>query len=478
MFRFFLITLLLFSFEVQAATPESLEKINADLMAKKAQADPFNGKSAKIDLESLGLDEIDAKDNKINAAKAAETTQLEKKETKLPEAIDPKKTNIEKSQLLPPKSDNEKLANTSSGQEKSTSTASDKIKEMQKIQQQSDQKKPITTDPIDKKITKILRQTTEEKSATPAVTATAPQNDKPINTVKKEQQTYVNSTKKANLRKKLSDKKRAEENEKKRKADLTKLNELRKKYLTSLKDNSSKKEGEGDEDFVEVDTKIVPQRKNINKFASYETPAPPIMDRYRSHDNEGIPIVLTNREKADILFRSIGNEDISFFNSAYNDIEDPNLRNNFGDTILTYSILLQKRDVMASILAKGADPNLPNRLGYTPLQITIESLDLPSFNILVNANADVNYVDGFGRTYLMHAARVGFLPAIEILIKKGADVNALDYDGFTALAIANKYKQELAITLLLKYGAKPWVEKPYNPEEESIIKQLDNRWKR
>ncbi len=486
MFRLLFVTTLMISLATFAATPDSLEQINADLLAKKAKDEPFRDKDIKVDLESLGLDDLDARDNK--AKKVTDPTK--KIENPSPvtatENIEPAKipnpqNNLEKSQLLPP----ETVKKDSQSSAKPIGIF-DKMKELSKnaeskIKQEVEEKQKTSSKPKtnqtfiqkDLSTTKINQEiTSKEKN----VEVQSPSQTK--------KNLYVNSTKQKNLKKYESKKKleksQAETNEKKRKNNLEKLNRLRQKYLLKINGNQihQAQSQNKDDDFEEVDQTIIPKRRNINKFSSYETPAPPILNRFRSHDNQNIPIILSNREKTDILFRSIGQNDISYFNSAFSDIENPNLRNDFGDTILTYSILMQKRDVIASILAKGADPDLANNLGYTPLQITIELLDLASFNLLINANANVNYVDGFGRTHLMHAARMGFLQAIDILIKKGADINALDQDGFTALAIAQKYKQELAIALLLKNGAQPWVEKPYNPESESIMNQLNTRWKK
>ncbi len=459
------------SMQLKAAVPQTLEQINADLLAKKAKNEPFKDKDVKVDLESLGLDDIDAKNNKNTVAATTPTAAVSSEspsstktdsEVSVDSPINPtpqtiqideiKKSDLEKSKLIAPV------------------TLQDKIKAMQNKVVNS----PIVKNSV-AKMQNILHQTTEDENIqTPvAETVVAPPPQK---------KSYINDVKKRNLKKhaaaKKAAQKKAAENERKRKANLAKLNELRDQYLIKLKFDKGFADKNLDEDLQEVDEKIRPQRKNINKFITYETPAPPILNRYRSLDNENIPLVITDREKADILFRAIGLEDISYFNSAYVDLEDPNLHNLAGDTILTYSLLLQKREVSASILAKGANPDLQNGLGYTPLQITIETLDLASFNLLLSRNADINIIDGFGRTYLMHAARVGFLPAMETLIKKGIDINAMDYDGLTALAIANRHKQDLAVALLLKYGAKPWVEKPYDPESESIMKQLENKWKR
>ncbi len=489
MFRLLFVTISLISLSATAATPDSLEQINADLLAKKAKEEPFRDKDIKIDLESLGLDDLDARENKakkvtdpvkkienpsaVKASEKAETVNVTNPQNN--------SEKLEKSQLLPP----ETVKKDSQSSVKPIGIF-DKMKELSKNAEskikQEVEKQPKANTEAKPKQTFIQKDLSTTKVEQEKKTEAKSTDVKASSEAKKN--LYVNSTKQKNLKKyeakKKLEKSKAEANEKKRKNNLEKLNRLRQKYLLKIDKNQIHQEQSQnkDDDFEEVDQTIIPKRRNINKFSSYETPAPPILNRFRSHDNQNIPIILSNGEKTDILFRSIGQSDISYFNSAFSDIENPNLRNDFGDTILTYSILMQKRDVVASILAKGADPDLANNLGYTPLQITIELLDLASFNLLVNANANVNYVDGFGRTHLMHAARMGFLQAIDILIKKGADINALDQDGFTALAIAQKYKQELAVALLLKNGAKPWVEKPYDPESESIMNQLNSRWKK
>ncbi len=460
--------------------PDSLEQINADLLAKKAKADPFGGKSVKVDLESLGLDSVDSKEAEKEKVPAEETPKIPVQE-------------IEKSKLLTTESKPKDAA-----QEGRTETSlSEKINSAiaaaaKKKSPQVGESKNADSKPDDggaiSKIQNFLRKTkSEESSDKKVVGVAAPAQDSSgatdVTAAEKDlKNSHINAEKKRNLKKQLAAKnaakKKAAENEKKRLKKLAKLNELRAKYLIKINAGKSAETKNLDEDLSGDEGKIVPQKKEINKFVSYETAPPPILNRYRSHDNVGIPIVLSLREKIDNLFRSIGEEDISYFNSAYENLENPDVKNFSGDTILTYAILLQRYEVIASILGKGANPNLPNTLGYTPLQIATEILDFTSFNLLVNANADINYADGFGRTYLMHAARVGFLPGVQLLIEKGADLNVMDADGFTALAIAYQYKKDLIVALLLKHGAKTWIEKPYDPKTASMIQDLESRWKK
>ncbi|MDX2083198.1 MAG: ankyrin repeat domain-containing protein [Rickettsiales bacterium] len=473
---FFIIIFSLIALNLQAQdskkTPESLEQINADLLAKKSKSEPFNDKDVKVDIESLGLDEIDEKDGKNKTSKSdssqPNSNQADSNQQKEEQREDEdnqknsQKNNsnnvIENSRILSEKEAQE-------NKEKSKSVFK-KIDNIVKNSQLSDATKKIQNFLGRQKSDKNDDSNKQEETAKTKVLAKISKTDK-----------NLNNQKKLNLKKQLAAKKKSEKNEKKRQEKLIKLNELRQTYLLKIKQDKAQEDKNIDEDLLEDEEKIVPHKKDINKFISYETPAPPILNRYRSRENEGIPIILSDAEKVSNLFRSISFEDISYFNDAYKELEIPDLRNDRGDTILTYAIILQKYKVISSILAKGANPNLHNNLGFTPLQIAIEMSDLASVNLLVNGNADVNYTDGFGRTQLMHAARLGFLPAIDLLIKKGADVNAIDNDGFTALAIASRYKQDLAVTLLLKNGAKPWIEKPYDPDQESVIKELENKWK-
>ncbi|MBM3579756.1 MAG: hypothetical protein FJX34_03165 [Alphaproteobacteria bacterium] len=280
-------------------------------------------------------------------------------------------------------------------------------------------------------------------------------------------QQNVNATKKQNLKKQAAIKKKRQENEQKQQAKLKKFQELRNRYLLDTSD--------GDESEV-AEEKIQPRKKDLSPFIQEELPPLPILNRYRSTENRSIPLVPTIQERVDLLFAAISQNDIASFNEIYKDIENPNASNSIGDTILTYSLLLRRYSIIAAILAKGADPNLPNKLGYTPIDIAIEMLDFKELEMLVSNKADLTYIDASGRTYLMQASRVGFLPVVDLLVTKGAEVNAMDQDGITALAIAYRHKKEVIVQYLLKHGAKPWIEKTFEPKNQSLIKELENRW--
>jgi ankyrin repeat protein len=453
MFRLFFTTFLLFfcsifCFGSFATESQTLEEITSELRVKKKAMEPFDSKKIKIDIESLGLDDLDKKPTEKNPE--------EKKSKEIP-----------KKDLEEVKKDESQKEESSKIQDKAKEKLEKKTEEglefSSKIRNFVNKKN--TKEGLEKEKENLKTDEKEEKLS-------------PKNIEKKPTEKYINSIKKNNLKKRLQLEKQIKDNEEKRQEKLKKLNELREKYLLKTNkdfDLQNQSDLEGEEGDGEI--KIVPQKKDINRFALEELPAPPILNRFRTPDNLHIPTIPTFAERLDALFEAVSSGDVNFFNGIYKNIENPDARNRSGDTILTYSILLKKHAIAASILAKEANPDLPNALGYTPIDIAIEMLDIKSIELLANNHANIHYFDGFGRTHLMHAARVGFLPAVEFFISRGVDVNSMDNDGFTALAIAYRHKKEVIVKFLLKNGAKTWIEKPYNPERESLIKELENHWR-
>lgn len=478
--------------------PESLEDLTKDLIEQKAKMDPFTQQKTKVDIESLGLDDVDSKnkisqENKTNLVnstnqenKSSINLKLEEKQEnsppsqKKPDLVinNSKEKSKEEAQVIAPsKVTNEDLKNQQTPAaliSKDLSVIDNKIDN--KISKQDSELS------IKKTENEVQLPTQNDKSEgdaiisgnsniTDKIKSFSNQNQQDNLTTNQDSENNNSSDIKKPSKSEIAASKRRVANQKKQNARLKKLENLRKQYLIDYSSNKNF------ELLYDEEEKIIPKKRHIDKFISYETPAPPIMDYQRANDNVHIPKILTFKDKIDNLFKSISSDDISYFKSIYSEIGQPNLSNPNGDTILTYSLLLQKHDVVAAVLSSGADPNIPNALGYTPLEIAIELADSKSLKLLADNNVDINYVDAFKRTYLMHAARVGFLPAVEFLIDKGADVNAMDEDGFSALAIAYRHKKDIIVKYLLKHGAKPWVEKPYDPSSQYLIKELKNRWK-
>jgi len=258
----------------------------------------------------------------------------------------------------------------------------------------------------------------------------------------------------------------------KQKQKTEKLEIIRQKYL-----QNSEEDGvyEGINRY-QIINKIVTRGKIPPKFINSELP-PPLLNRFRGEQNKNHPIIMSNSEKIDFMFKAIAENKIDEFNSLYSKIKDPNIKNSLGDSLLTFAILMRRYDAMFSLLSKGANPDLANDLGYTPLNIAIEMVDYGAASILIDMGANVNLIDDLGRTYLMQSARVGSLQITDLLISKGVDVNIADKNGNMALEIAYKHKKDIIAKYLLKYGAKSWIKKSYNDDETSVVEDLFEKWK-
>ncbi len=264
------------------------------------------------------------------------------------------------------------------------------------------------------------------------------------------QKTIDSNTKKAKNRQLQEATETEEIDTKLNKEDLKTLEELRKIYVAKLQNSQTEYEDE-DLDFSET---ILPHKKNLQSFATEELPPIPILNRSRSADNKHIPYVTTPNENVETMFLAIKLKDVNFFNEIFKYVQNPNISDNIGETVLTASILSRHYPMIASALAKGADPNMPNKLGYNPLTIAIELNDFQMVEMLVKNKADLFYKDTFNRTYLMQASRVGSLSVVDLLIRYGIEIDAVDNDGLSALAIAQKYKQNLVMQYLIKNNAK------------------------
>ena len=449
--KFFKFVILLFLLQTNSSNGQSdatsnqfLKDLNSQLLEQKKALDPFGGKKVEIDIESLGLDNVNEASKK----------QLNSKEevSKNKKVVDSKITNDNG----PPK-----VEFLNAEENKDLKDDEDNAKEVKDNQ--------------DNSVKKII---TEEKK---------PENDQEgiLGSIKKIVNKIIESdivestldiTNKLPLGKKESTKSepkeiKAKENVKSQEEIFEEEMEvLRQKYVYPLQD--------GDE-YQDLKASYArPQKKDLNHYIKDEAPALPILSRFRTNDNLHIPVIPTPQERINHLFSTIDKQNVRYFNSSYKYVQNPNAYNIYGETLLTYAIQRRNYQILASILARGADPNLSNKLGHSPAAIAIEIKDFMAFQMLFENGANLNFRDKFGRNYLMYAARVGFLPAVEYLIDKGIDINSRDDDGFTPLAIANKNNRQLVIKYLVKNGAKAWSpdDQQNNVNQISIMRELQNRW--
>ena len=482
LFKFTLLILAINHCFIQLGIAQT-DSMNYFLEKRKKDIEPFDSSKVKIDLESLGLDDLDNNKKDIKVEKSTIINNNELKSTKTntssellgnspeipsrpvinPNLKDENKNIIPKQNIVKTKEENK--VNTSAKQsipskEKDTILPENKLTSTVK----KNRYKAIN----ENKKRKLSNRLKQEKSRAKYAKK---QNINNRENLQAKEIDDLKNDENNNLNKKENPK----DIQKKIRTKNEILNELRRIYLGDERDEKIQRLQQIDDDFIDNEI-ILPKPKDLSKFSIDELPAFPILSPYRNEDNFHIPFILTPKQKISMLFDAVKDGDVLRFIEIFKEVQNPNVQNQFGDTILTNAILSKKYSIMAEILVKGADPDLPNRLGYSPLEIAIEVLDFTALKILIDNRANINSTDRFGRSYLMHASRVGFLPAVDLLVKNGIEINAVDNDGFSALSIAYRHKKEVIVQYLIKNGAKQWIERKNIPEKQKLINELNNRW--
>ncbi len=244
-----------------------------------------------------------------------------------------------------------------------------------------------------------------------------------------------------------------------------KLDELRKEYLEEFSQSFAVEDDQG---FG------VPQKKILPRFIVHSIPDE-LLDRNKSMKNKHLPNIITPVENINFMFEAIAKNQMDSFRSLYHLVKNPNIKNSKGDTILIFSILTQRYEAVAFLLANGANPNLKNKLGYTPLNVAIEMSDYVAVELLTQMGADINLVDNFGVNYLMQATRVGYFPIVDFLVEKGIDVTKTDNNGFSAIDIAVKSDDQILTKYLTRYGAKKNQDRYYQATDKTLVEGLQNR---
>ncbi|MCE3254750.1 MAG: uncharacterized protein K0R25_244 [Rickettsiaceae bacterium] len=477
------------------ALPEDPTKTPAkkeeDIILQLEQQKKVEEASTKPDLESLGLDQMDflsTKDDKQDVASKDLAPPSKEVEKKNPDQlmVAENKPGIDKTPL-----------------EQTLSKVVDDIKTSEIAKKPVEKVKEIIGKELDKKDSEANKSNDKPKEAPPAVIAPAATKPSIAKDEKKKTDsappstsaiTKNDSVKKNNIAKNTTkdsesvtakeQKKSAKKKEKviyaenyskplNKKAQDLKVKNLEKKYLQKNLDG----EIEAKNHYEAIRMIVTEEKVPDNKFATSDEVPPPLLNRFRGDENKHHPLIMSNSEKVELMFKAIAENKIDWFNALFALVKDANIKNSAGESLLTFAVLMRRYDAVSSLLSKGADPDLSNDLGYTPLNIAIEMGDYKAVSILVEMGAKVDLVDNLGRTYLMQSSRVGSLPITDLLVSKGIDVNATDRNGTTALAIAYKHKKDIIAKYLLKHGAKSFIKKGYEEDESSMIDDLFNKWR-
>lgn len=116
-------------------------------------------------------------------------------------------------------------------------------------------------------------------------------------------------------------------------------------------------------------------------------------------------------EKFDSVFemleKIIYKSDLELFQSTVDSLEDINIQNKYGWTLLHVAIRRDERAMVQYLLEKGADINRIDGVGWTPLMEAIMD-DMPELcKVLVDAGADKSVENKRGVTAPMLAQKFG-----------------------------------------------------------------------
>ena len=121
-------------------------------------------------------------------------------------------------------------------------------------------------------------------------------------------------------------------------------------------------------------------------------------------------ITIYNEEFKDIfeLFEKVVyKSDIKLFTMLVDELEDINIQNNYGWTLLHIAIRREQTEMVKLLLEKDADINKVDGVGWTPLMEAIMD-DKPSLcKLLVDSGADKSITNARGVTAPMLAQKFG-----------------------------------------------------------------------
>ena len=96
-------------------------------------------------------------------------------------------------------------------------------------------------------------------------------------------------------------------------------------------------------------------------------------------------------------------------------------------------------DTFTSMVKELDDINIQNKYGWTLLHITIRRDRREMVQFLLDNGADINKVDGVGWTPLMEAIMDDMTDLVKLLVESGADKTIANQRGATAPMLAQKF---------------------------------------
>ena len=131
-----------------------------------------------------------------------------------------------------------------------------------------------------------------------------------------------------------------------------------------------------------------------------ETFSPELQEKIKTY-NEDFKDIFEIFEK--VVYKS----DFELFSAMLNELEDINIQNHYGWTLLHITIRREETAMVELLLEKGADINKVDGVGWTPLMEAIMDDKPVLCKLLVDKGADKTIANGRGATAPMLAQKFG-----------------------------------------------------------------------
>jgi len=144
-------------------------------------------------------------------------------------------------------------------------------------------------------------------------------------------------------------------------------------------------------------------------------------------------------------FEHISNQaDIYILRALLDKISNIDVLDQYGNTLLMYSLACFNRSAMVLLINLGANPNKANDVGISPLHLAAYLGDDVAIATILQAGANVNVVDHNGNSPIMYAAAFsnGQRNIIDRLIEHGADLSIENHENLTVVDFAKVDRSE------------------------------------
>lgn len=109
----------------------------------------------------------------------------------------------------------------------------------------------------------------------------------------------------------------------------------------------------------------------------------------------------------ELFERVVYKDDFGLFSALVNELEDINIQNHYGWTLLHITIRRDRTKMVELLLAKGADIDRVDGVGWTPLMEAIMDDKASLCKLLVEKGADKSIANARGATAGMLAQKFG-----------------------------------------------------------------------